>query len=141
MWSLGVGVAQPATSCNTFPPVPGFLLTNSSARGVDQPANVATPSKSFPPWCFAVLLAFGPPVGRLGVGQPANPVSNPPEPLPLVRGADASSRQIGGCEGIANSRQVSAYAGEPFLPKRARNLLSKERLRLTHFDKAEEGRP
>ncbi len=69
-------------------------------------------------------LAFSP-SDAFGVAQ-----GDKPQPFPLVRRADAASREIGGPHGIACAFQVSANSGEPFKSTATRNLLSKNRCRL-----------
>jgi hypothetical protein len=67
--------------------------------------------------------------------------SYPKKALSYVRRADARSRQIGGPDGISQVLQVSAYSGEPFSPKAARNLLSKDRCRTALGDEAVKSGP
>jgi hypothetical protein len=70
----------------------------------------------------------------LGLGHPEQPLSH-------VRRRDARSAQIGGPNGITQSFQVSAYSGEPFTSKAARNLLAKDDWRTALGDKASPFRP
>jgi hypothetical protein len=58
-----------------------------------------------------------------------------------VRRADARSAQIGGPELIGQCFHVSAYSGEPYTAKFARNLLSKDDCRLAPADEIPEERP
>jgi hypothetical protein len=71
------------------------------------------------------------PSPAVGVGHSAKV-----EPVALVRGADRASWQSGGPDGIAKLRQISPHSGEPFTPKRARNLFSKQVWRAPVGDEA-----
>jgi hypothetical protein len=64
-------------------------------------------------------------------------VGHEEQPLSLVRSADACSRQIRRCAGVASSFQVSEYKIEPRPAKFARNLLSKDDCRATLRDEME----
>jgi len=63
-------------------------------------------------------------------------VGHPVQPLPDVRRPDARSAQIGGPDRISQCFQVSAYSGEPFTSKLARNLFSKHNWRTALGDEA-----
>jgi len=73
--SVAHGVGQPASPPISASPLrfpPRLVCPPSIVFGVGHPANVAAPSKSIPPVCFAVLVVFGPPLGVFGVGHPHN---------------------------------------------------------------------
>jgi hypothetical protein len=55
-----------------------------------------------------------------------------------VRRADARSAQIGDPDSVAQRLQVSTNSSDPFEPKAARNLLSKDRCRAALRDEASE---
>jgi hypothetical protein len=69
----------------------------------------------------------------LGVCQP---LSNKPEALADMRGADARSAQIRHPNGVSRYFQVSAYSVEPAEAVLARNLLSKDNWRMALGDEA-----
>jgi hypothetical protein len=58
-----------------------------------------------------------------------------------VRCADARSAQIGGPDDIVQVFQVSRYSNEPFSPKAACNLLSKDRWNVPLHDESKEFGP
>jgi hypothetical protein len=58
-----------------------------------------------------------------------------------VRRAEARSAQIGSPDFIAQTFQVSAYSGEPFTPKRTRNLFSKRDCSVAESDEVAEDGP
>ena len=76
------------------------------------------------------------PSDAFGVAQ-----GDKPQSFPLLRRADAASRNIGGPHGIACSFQVSANSGEPFKPIAASNLFSKHRWRAALRNEAVPDRP
>jgi hypothetical protein len=96
---------------------------------VTQPASCVLVCKFSPP-CRPCVPA---PVELLlvGVGQP---LSNKPEALADVRGADARSAQICRPDGVARCFQVSAYSVEPAEAVLARNLFSKDDWRAALID-------
>jgi len=68
-------------------------------------------------------------------------VGHPEQPFPLVRCADAASRQIGTPAGISCSFQVRSNSGKPLASKFARNLLSKDRWRSALGDESVKSGP
>jgi hypothetical protein len=68
---------------------------------------------------------------QFGVAQP---LSNKPETLADMRGADARSAQICSPNGVARCFQVSVYSVEPAEAVLARNLLSKDDCRAALCD-------
>jgi hypothetical protein len=75
---------------------------------------------------------------QFGVGQP---LSDKPETLTDVRGADARSAQICRPNGVARCFHVSAYSVEPAEAVLACNLLSKDNCRAALCDEPMELRP
>jgi len=68
-------------------------------------------------------------------------VGHEPQPLADMRSADARSRDIGRCEGVANSFHVSLNKVEPAVPNRCFNLLTKDDARAALLDEVEPERP
>jgi hypothetical protein len=58
-----------------------------------------------------------------------------------MRRADARSAQIGGPDGISCAFQVKSNSGEPFKSQFSRNLLAKDRCRMTLADEPEKCGP
>jgi hypothetical protein len=71
----------------------------------------------------------------------AQPLSDKPETLTDVRGADARSAQICRPNGVARCFHVSAYSVEPAEAVLACNLLSKDNWRAALVDEHVEGGP
>jgi hypothetical protein len=150
--SLVVVVTQPAICaavCSAIPPcrlveLPAPFV--SVTLGVGQPAISACAGSAGLPQPFVLPSAtsralratfvshFSLDVSlTLGVCQP---LSNKPEALADVRGADARSAQIRHPNGVSRCFQVSAYSVEPAEAVLARNLLSKDNWRMALGDEA-----
>lgn len=132
LWSLLVGVAQPARQATAAksgpleriaslmpPSVDRTPLSASADVGVGQPTRwTAAPKFSAGPRWFAPgladNLAFRSTTTCGSVfGSIAHGVGQPPKALPDVRRADARSAQIGSPDGISQCFQISSYSGEP----------------------------
>jgi len=102
--------------------------------GVCQPAIAAS-------WLNAPFAWFGPPFSPSVARGVFQPFSDPPEPLPDVRRADARSAGIGRPDGVARCFQVSVYKVEPSEAVLARNLLSNNDVRTVLSNEMVESRP
>ena len=71
----------------------------------------------------------------------AEAVGHPEQPLTEVRSTDAVCAQYDMPKGVAFSFHVSTYSIEPTMSNRAFNLLTKDCVRATDSDEAEEGGP
>jgi hypothetical protein len=69
------------------------------------------------------------------------PLSDEPETLADMRGADARSAQIDSPNGVARCFQVSVYKVDPRLNSFCRNLLSNDDCRAALSDEVVEGGP
>jgi hypothetical protein len=151
--SEAAGVFQPAKfAClgnwsNRSEPSPLGLMSaplsfQSLVVVVTQPAKFASLTRQAQP-CFVPCFSFCPserPVVSCACGV-VQPLSNKPEPLSDMRGADARSAQICRPNGVARCFHVSAYSVEPAEAVLARNLLSKDDWRAALCDEPMELRP
>ena len=74
-------------------------------------------------------------------GVPAIGVGHEPQSCPLVRGADARSRETDRPDGVADSFHVSLNKIEPAVLNRRLNLLAKDDARAALLDEVVPGGP